>query len=123
VIRRIYNEFPDVSIDYGLMEKADPGEVAVVIGEYGWSDVGSWSALGELLEKDEQGNVMRGEVVGLDCSNSILYGDGGLIGAIGLEEMIVVFSGGAVLVCPKERAQDVRSLVERLKELGEEEHL
>jgi len=123
VIRRIYNEIPDISIDYGLMERADPGKVAVVIGEYGWSDVGSWLALGELLDKDEQGNVVRGEVVGLDCSDSILYSDDGLIGAVGLEGMIVVFSEGAVLVCPKERAQEVRHLVKKLEQLGKGEHI
>ena len=121
VIERVYSEFPDISIDYGVMERAQ--NCAVVIGDYGWSDVGSWSALGELLEKDERGNVRRGEVVELDCSKSILYSDDGLIGAIGLRDMVVVFSGGAVLVCPVERAQDVRKLVEKLKQLGKDEYL
>jgi mannose-1-phosphate guanylyltransferase len=121
VMEHVYRELPDISIDYGVMEQAQ--RCAVVIGDYGWSDVGSWSALGELLEKDERGNVRRGEVVELDCSKSILYSDDGLIGAIGLRDMVVVFSGGAVLVCPVERAQDVRKLVEKLKQLGKDEHL
>ncbi len=120
-IERIYKDLPDISIDYGVMEKAD--NCAVVIGDYGWSDVGSWSALAELLEKDERGNVRRGEVVAVDCSNSVLYSDDGLIGALGLRDMVVVYSGGAVLVCPVERSQDVRKVVEKLKELGKERYL
>lgn len=120
-IERVYGKLPDISIDYGLMEKAE--NCAVVIGDYGWSDVGSWSALAELLEKDERGNVQRGEVAAIECTNSVLYSDDGLIGAIGLRDMIVVYSGGAVLVCPVERAQDVRKLVDRLVELGEDEYL
>ena len=120
-VAQAYETFPDLSIDYGVMEKAR--NCAVVVGDYGWSDVGSWSALAELLEKDEQGNVTRGEVVALDCSRSVLYSDDGLIGAIGLRDLVVVLSGGAVLVCPRERAQDVRKLVERLKQLGKDEYL
>lgn len=120
-LKSIYKDLPDISIDYGVMEKAD--NCAVVLGDYGWSDVGSWSALAELLEKDERGNVQRGEVVSVDCSNSVLYSDDGLIGALGLRDMVVVYSGGAVLVCPVERAQDVRKLVEKLKELGKEQYL
>jgi mannose-1-phosphate guanylyltransferase len=121
VIERVYEGLPEVSIDYGVMEKAE--HCAVVIGDYGWSDVGSWSALAELLDKDECGNVQRGEVAAIECTNSVLYSDDGLIGAIGLRDMVVVYSGGAVLVCPVERAQDVRKLVDRLKELGKDEYL
>lgn len=121
VMARVYEGFPDISVDYGVMEKAS--RRAVVLGEYGWSDVGSWSALGELLESDERGNVAQGEVVALDCSDSILHSERGLLAAVGLHEMIVVATDDAVLVCPKEKAQDVREIVKRLGERGKDEYL
>lgn len=120
-LARIYKELPRISVDYGVMETAKAR--AVVLGDYGWSDVGSWASLGELLEKDEGGNVKRGEVVQLDCSQSILYSDQGLIAAIGLHEMIVVSSGNAVLICPKEKAQEVRKLVDQLEKSNFSQYL
>lgn len=117
----VYGSFPDISVDYGIMERAE--NRAVVLAEYGWSDVGSWSALGELLEADSRGNVARGQVVTLDCSDSILYSDQGLLAAIGLHEVIVVSTRDAVLVCPKEKAQEVREMVKKLEEMGREEYL
>lgn len=120
-IARIYEGLSSISVDYGVMEKA--ANRAVVLGDYGWSDMGTWSALGELLPKDEQGNVQRGEVIQLDCSQSIFYGDQGLVAAIGLQGMIVVFSGDAVLICPKDRAEDVRKLVRQLEQRKKSEYL
>ncbi len=121
VLAQIYPALPQISVDYGVLERAD--NRAVVVGDYGWSDVGSWAALGELLEKDEWGNVKRGEVVQLDCSQSILYSDQALIAAIGLHEMIVVSSGDAVLICPREKAQEVRKLVEQLEKRNLSQYL
>jgi len=120
-ISGVYEALPEISIDYGVLEKA--GNAAVVVGDFKWSDVGNWSSLAEILEKDEQGNVKKGEVVALDCSDSVLYSDNGLIAAIGLKDFIVVSSGNAVLICPKEKAQRVRGVMEALKQLGKKEYL
>jgi mannose-1-phosphate guanylyltransferase len=121
VLVRIYKELPKISVDYAIMEKAN--NRAVVVGDYSWNDIGSWATLGELLEKDEQGNVQWGEVISLDCSQSILYSEQGLIAAIGLHGMIVVSSGDAILICPKEKAQQVRNLVAELKRRGLQRYL
>lgn len=120
-VARVYEALPAISVDYGIMEKAD--NAAVVLGDFSWSDVGNWSSLAEISEKDELGNVKRGEVIALDCANSIFYGDNGLIAAIGLKDFIVVSSGNAVLICPKDKAQRVRQVIEALKQLGKKEYL
>ncbi len=118
---RVYEQLPDISIDYGVMERAQ--NRAVVLGEFGWSDVGSWSALGELIEGDESGNVTQGEVVALDSRDSVLVSERGLLATIGVRDVVVVATDDAVLVCPKERAQDVKRIVEALDVSGKDAFL
>jgi len=120
-VARVYEGFPDISIDYGIMERAE--NRAVVLGDFGWSDVGSWSALGELLDGDAQGNVTQGDVLALDCHDSVLIGDGSLLATVGMRDVVVVATDDAVLVCPKERAQDVKRVVQALQERGQDECL
>ncbi len=110
-----------VSVDYGVMEKAK--NVAVVPCGFAWSDVGSWAALDDIFEKDVSGNVVRGNVIPIDCNDSIFYGGENLMAAVGLTEMIVVSTGDATLVDPKRRAQDVRDVAKELKERGAREGL
>lgn len=120
-VARVYGGFPDISIDYGIMERAE--NRAVVLGEFGWSDVGSWSALGELLDADDQGNVSQGDVVALDCHDSVLISERGVLATVGLRDVVVVATEDAVLVCPKERAQDVKRVVRELNDAGRDDHL
>ena len=121
VLERVWPQVENETIDYGIMERAE--DVAVIPVDIGWSDVGDWTALSELLPPDEGGNVIVGEHVGLDTRRCFIHGSRRLVATIGLEDMIVVDAEDALLVCPKERAQDVRDLVRKLKESSREEFM
>lgn len=116
VLRMVYPEITSISIDYGIMERSS--DVVVVPGDFGWNDVGSWDSLGAIFRTDERGNIIRGENISIDTSNSVIYGNGRLIAAIGLENMIVVETEDSVLVCHKDKAQDVKKVVEFLQKNG-----
>ena len=88
----------------------------------GWSDVGSWSALWEISERDRDGNVLTGDAVVLDAHNCYVRGDGNLVAAIGVEDLVVVETDDAVLVAPRDRAQDVKKIVHSLEKAGRTEH-
>jgi mannose-1-phosphate guanylyltransferase len=98
-------------------------DVAVIPGDFGWSDVGSWDSLGSVIPPDENGNITRGDYVDIETKNSIIYSSGRLIAAVGLEEMIVVETADAILVCPKKKAQEVKKVVEHLKKMGRKDLL
>jgi mannose-1-phosphate guanylyltransferase / mannose-6-phosphate isomerase len=108
------------SIDYAVMEKTR--DAVVVPLDAGWSDVGSWSALHEALTPDAQGNVARGDVIAEDSSGCYFYSESRLVSAVGLKDHVVVETKDAVLVAPKDRVQDVKKLVTRLKAAGRYEH-
>jgi mannose-1-phosphate guanylyltransferase/mannose-6-phosphate isomerase len=116
-----YRKLAPVSIDTGVMEKST--KAAVVPVSFQWSDVGSWGSLDEVAPKDKAGNVMGGRVIDLDSRQSILYGDRRVLATIGLSNMVVVDTPDATLVCPKSRAQDVKRVVEILKQQRAPEHL
>jgi mannose-1-phosphate guanylyltransferase len=120
-LARVWPGLPSISIDYGVMERAQ--DVVVVPADIGWSDVGSWNAVHGIGDGDENGNVTEGEGELLDCHNTYVRTAGRLVAAIGLEDMIVVDSGDALLVCPKSRAQDVKRLVELLQREGKTKYL
>ena len=107
---------PSDSIDYAVMEKTD--SAVVVPLEAGWSDVGSWSALQDALPRDDQGNVVTGDVLVEDSSGCYLHSTSRLIGAVGLKDHVVVETKDAVLVAPRARVQDVKALVTHLKAQG-----
>ena len=104
---------PSESIDYALMEKTD--KAVVVAAALGWSDIGSWQALYEVLDHDENGNVSQGDVVLEDTRNSLIRAEDLMVAAVGLEDTLVVETADAVLVAPLSRAQDVKKVVTRLK--------
>jgi mannose-1-phosphate guanylyltransferase/mannose-1-phosphate guanylyltransferase/mannose-6-phosphate isomerase len=110
---------PDISIDYAIAEKTD--KAVVVPAAIGWSDVGSWAALADIAAKDGDGNTMIGEVVMADCRGSYARSDGTLTALLGVQDMIVVTTKDAVLVAHKAHAQDVKKVVERLRQEGREE--
>lgn len=103
---------PSISIDHALMEKTQAA--AVVTCEIGWSDVGSWAALWELGDQDEQGNVKLGDVVLHDVENSYLRSEGRLISAVGVRDLVIVETSDAILVAPRDRAQEVKAIVNEL---------
>ena len=117
---KAFEQCPSDSIDYAVMEKTS--EAIVVPLDAGWSDVGSWSALHEACDADAHGNVSRGDVIAEDSQGCYLYSESRLVAAVGLREHVVVETKDAVLVAPKDRVQDVKKLVSRLKEAGRYEH-
>jgi mannose-1-phosphate guanylyltransferase / mannose-6-phosphate isomerase len=121
VIKRVYQGLPSVSIDNGIMERMESGRIAVIVTDMGWSDVGSWTALGEILPKNRKGNIIRGNVIEVDCRDSVLYCDKRPVAVVGAESMVIVDTPDATLVCPKNRAQEVRSVVELLRKSQAEE--
>jgi mannose-1-phosphate guanylyltransferase/mannose-6-phosphate isomerase len=115
-----FGDVPDNSIDYAVMEKSK--NVAVVPCSIGWSDIGSWNALGELTAPDTQGNRIEGEVILHDVSNCYIQSNQRLVGALGVDNLIVIDTPDAVLVADRSRAQDVKFLYARLKAEGHETH-
>jgi mannose-1-phosphate guanylyltransferase len=122
-IDAVYPDIAGESIDFGVMEKAD--NVMVVPADFGWSDVGSWSALPEVLEPDEAGNVTIAAENGiaLDATDCLIYGGGKLTALLGVRDLIVVDTPDALLVCHRERAQDVKRIVETLEKKGLTDYL
>ena len=111
-----FARIPDISVDYAVMEKT--GRVAVVPGRFDWSDVGSWQALGDLVPADASGNRVQGEAVLLDSNYCIVRSEGRLVAAIGVDNLLVVDTPDALLVADRGRAQDVKKIVQRLKQSG-----
>lgn len=114
-IRRIYKNLTSISIDYGVMEKAD--NVYTVPGDFGWSDVGSWDALWEISEKDENGNAVvgGGKLIAAGSTGSLVYSPKKLVALAGVKDLIVVETPDALLICPKGGSQDVKNIVETLE--------
>ncbi|MCM1154034.1 MAG: mannose-1-phosphate guanylyltransferase [Roseburia sp.] len=121
IIEEIYPQIPKISIDYGIMERAE--KVLVLEGDFGWSDVGSWDALEALYDKDEYGNITYGEQVHIDTHDCIIYAKNKLVTTIGLDSVIVVETEDAVLVCDKNRAQEVKKIVEALQDCNKRQYL
>lgn len=109
-INRVWASLPSVSIDYGILEKAE--KVAAVAGvDIGWSDLGSWEALNEILSGDAQGNKCQGKVIAIDSQGSLIWSDKRVVGVAGLENFIVVDTPDALLICPSGESQKVKDLV------------
>ncbi|HEX6007644.1 MAG TPA: mannose-1-phosphate guanylyltransferase/mannose-6-phosphate isomerase [Burkholderiales bacterium] len=130
VDRKCFAECASDSIDYAVMERLEPApasaaapRAAVVRMEAGWSDVGAWSALWEIGSKDDSGNVLHGDVCAVDTRNSLLIGQSRLIACVGLDDIVVIETPDAVMVARKDKAQDVKEVVTRLKEAGRKECL
>ena len=105
---------PDISIDYAVMEKAD--NVAVVPCDLGWSDIGSWNALGDLVCPDAQGNRSLGDTVLIDTRNTFIQSEHHLVAAVGVDDLVIIDTPDAVLVTHKDKTQDVKKVVSQLKQ-------
>lgn len=118
-LTRLFPEMPKISVDYALMEKAQ--NIIVVPAGFDWDDAGSWPALKNHLDADESGNVAQNtEVVAIDSTNNIIYSevDGHTIAMIGIKDMIAVHTEDATLICPINRAQEIKGIVQKLNEKG-----
>lgn len=121
VIRSDFDQMPDISIDYGVMEQSNI--VSLVSADIGWSDVGSWDAVHEIAPHDENGNDISGNVLAIDCHNSLLRSESRLIAAVGLDDIIVVETPDAILLAKSGDSQRVRELVDQLKQGDESYHI
>lgn len=118
---RVYCQMEKISIDYALMEKMDLDNVLIIKGSFDWKDIGAWDTLHENLmtKTDERRNLVRGERLNLDTSGCLIYGgEKKIIATIGLDDVIIVDTEDALLVCPKSRAQEAKKVVEELKNRG-----
>jgi mannose-1-phosphate guanylyltransferase/mannose-6-phosphate isomerase len=111
-----FGRIADISVDYAVMEKAT--RVAVVPGRFDWSDIGSWQALGDLVPADTAGNRVQGEAVLVDSKDCFVRSEDRLVAALGVQNLLVVDTPDALLVADRSRAQDVKSIVHRLKASG-----
>ena len=111
-----FAQIENIAVDYAVMERAE--HVCTVPGDFGWDDIGSWAALGDYWPADAAGNhVNQGDVVSIDSTGNIVQGGDRLIALVGVEDLIVIDTGDAVLVCRRADATAVRRVVDRLKEL------
>ncbi len=113
LIKRVYRNLKSISIDYGIMEKVQ-NRLVVTVGFF-WNDVGSWISFEELYSRDKYGNICLGDTLSLDTSGSILVSDKGLLAAVGLKDMAVVSTQKATIVFPKNKAQEVKKVVEAIR--------
>lgn len=120
-LQKTYAKMPSLSIDHAVMEHS--ARSAVVPVDFGWSDVGSWGSLEEVASLDKDGNVRKGNILDIGSRHSVLFADRRLVATIGLDNMIVVDTPDATLVCPKDRAQDVKAIVSLLKKHKAAEHV
>jgi len=115
-IENAYNELQNTSFDKGVLEKSK--NICVIRGDFDWDDIGSIDTLSKTLNSDVKGNAIKGQHFAIDTSNSVIYGDDIFIATIGIDNLIVAATKEAIIVCPRDRAQDVKILVEELKHNG-----
>lgn len=121
ILKREYDNFAPVSIDYGIMEKAD--RIFILPSAFGWDDVGSWLAIGRIQRSNEDGNVVHGNIITIDSKNDIIQGGKKLIATVGIENMIIVDTDDAILICSKDRVGEIKRVVENLKICNREQYL
>jgi len=115
-----FGAIPENSIDYAVMEKSD--KVSVVPGNFGWSDIGSWSAICDLVPPDAAGNRVIGEAVLVDVGNTFIQSEGRMVAAIGLNNLLIIDTPDALLVADRERSQEVKKVVQQLKLMDHDSH-
>ncbi|ADZ85497.1 mannose-1-phosphate guanylyltransferase/mannose-6-phosphate isomerase [Cellulosilyticum lentocellum] len=121
VLEKEFSDFKSESIDYGIMEKAS--NIYTLPGSFGWDDVGSWLALERFNRTNEDGNVVSGNVISINTKNAIVQGSDKLIATIGVENLIIVDTEDAMLICAKDSTQDVKKVIENLKICNRNEYL
>lgn len=121
VLDKEYRNFTSISIDYGIMEKAK--DIYTIPGAFGWDDVGSWLAIERIKTTNENGNVVDGNVITVDCKNSIIQGNNKLIAAVGIDNLIIIDTDDAMLICDKHSAGDIKKVLENLKICNRNEYL
>jgi mannose-1-phosphate guanylyltransferase len=122
VIEKEFTAMPSVEIEEAILEKSE--DILVAPASFGWSDIGHWKTIQEILTNSADGNVVKGENINIDSSNNLIYSySGKLIATAGVNNMIIIETDDVILVCPKDKAQDVKKIVGKLKEKGMEQYL
>lgn len=121
VLNEIFSAFPSESIDYGIMEKTSP--IYTIPSDFGWDDVGSWLSIDRIMDKDENGNIITGNSVNVDSKNITIIGSKKLIAAVGLEDIVIVDTDDAVLICSKNKSQDIKKVLQELKNQNKGQYL
>jgi mannose-1-phosphate guanylyltransferase len=111
-LRAAYRRIPAVSVDYGILEKEEG--ILVIPADFGWSDLGTWRSLHEFLGKPGE-NITSGNVILSNCGNVFARSDRGLIAVVGMEDLVVVRSRDAVLICPRSRSEEVKRIAEEVR--------
>jgi len=120
-ISRIYDGMEKTSIDYAITEKMDPKEVLIIRGDFEWDDLGAWDTLYQnmLIKTDEKKNIVKGDRLNIDTSGCLIFGrDKKIIVTLGVDDLVIVDTEDALLICPKSRAQEVKKVVDELKLRG-----
>jgi mannose-1-phosphate guanylyltransferase/mannose-6-phosphate isomerase len=116
-----FENCPNDSIDYAVMEKTSEAVVIPLVA--GWSDIGSWTAIREVIEQDKDGNAVRGDVITMDTQNSLVFAKDRFVAALGLRDIIIVETSDAVLVAHRDSAQKVKEIVAKLRQQKRTEHV
>jgi mannose-1-phosphate guanylyltransferase len=120
-LKQAYEMIESISIDYGVLEKAD--SVLTIKGDFGWNDIGSWTAIHDISEKDKDNNVLIGDIISVDSSDSLVYNKKKLTAIVGIKDVYVVETDDALLICSKDKVQDVRKVVDELEKKGKFKYL
>ena len=124
ILEEVYPQIRKISIDYAVLEpSATRGDVMVVPCECGWHDLGSWDMMNVLHKPDENGNVLVGDVVAVNTENAVIYSSSRTVTAVDVDNIVIVETPDAIMVCPKNKAQDVKKIVDLLNEAGRKELL
>jgi mannose-1-phosphate guanylyltransferase len=121
ILEEIYPNLDSISVDCGIMERTD--NALVIPAEFGWNDVGSWDVLEKVFPIDGEGNVVNADYLGLESKGCVIYGNKKLIVTIGVNNIVVVDTDDAIMVCAKDKVQQVKEVVAMIKEMGRDELL
>lgn len=121
ILSKEFHDFPSISIDYGIMEKSK--NIYTLPGTFGWDDVGSWLAVERIKKTNEYGNVVDGNVITIDSKNCIIEGGKKLIATVGIENLVIVDTQDAILICDKNSAGDIKKILENLKICNRNEYI
>ena len=120
-LQEIYPKLPAVSFDYGVLEKSQ--DLIVIPTDFGWEDLGSWRVLGQVVKADSDGNVVKGEYLGIASKDCTIYSAKKFVATLGVSDLIIVESDDVLFVCSKEKAQDIKVILAKLKQSGREDLL
>lgn len=120
-LNTVFPDFQSESIDYGIMEKAS--NIYILPGTFGWDDVGSWLAVGRIRKSNEQGNVVKGNIITINSENNIIEGTDKLIAVVGARDLVIVDTEDATLICDKDSTGDIKKVLENLKICNRDEYI